>query len=188
MFPFLRSAARAALGQTSHSGVRLTQLPRPGVARPFEDDDAVNDPAQLRIMSRLSMDYVISIYSAILRGSPHDPLDTLILCTVAVANVAHLNTDRQLSHAYAGVDAPEPAEIKRPISRNAVALSLGLPYETARRRVEKLLEAGALVERDGGLIGANEEAQPEMVKAMAEQNAVLLRRLVRQLRDQGIEI
>lgn len=69
-----------------------------------------------------------------------------------------------------------------------MALSLGLPYATARRRVEKLLEAGALVERDGGLIGANEEAQPEMVKAMAEQNAVLLRRLVRQLRDQGIEI
>ena len=148
----------------------------------------VNNPAQLRIMSRLSMDYVISMYSAILRGSEHDPLDTLILCTVAVANVAHLNTDRALSHAYAGFDAPEPAEIKRPISRNAVALSLGLPYETTRRRVERLLAEGALAEIDGGLVGANEAAQPEMVRAMAEQNAILLRRLVRQLRDQGIEV
>jgi hypothetical protein len=142
----------------------------------------------LRIISRLSMDYVVSIYSAILRGSRHDPLDALILCTVAVANVAHLNADRALSQTFAEIDQPEPLEIKRPISRNAVALSLGLPYETARRRIEKLLDQGALLEVEGGLIGANEEASPEMVKAMAEQNAVLLRRMVRSLRDQGVDI
>jgi hypothetical protein len=57
----------------------------------------MNDPAHLRIISRLSMDYVVSIYSAILRGSDHDPLDALLLSTVAVAKVAHLNTDPELS-------------------------------------------------------------------------------------------
>jgi biotin operon repressor len=134
------------------------------------------------------MDYVVSIYSAILRGSQHDPIDALILSTVAVANVAHLNADKALSQAYAGIETPEPQEIKRPISRNAVALSLGLSYETARRRIQKLLNEGALIEADGGLLGANEVANPEMVRAMAEQNAVLLRRLVRQLREQGIEV
>lgn len=148
----------------------------------------MNDPAHLRITSRISMDYVVSIYSAILRGSRHDPIDALVLSTVAVANVAHLNTDRVLSQAYAGLDTPEPQEIKRPISRNAVALSLGLSYETARRRIQKLLDAGALIEVNGGLIGANEQASPAMVKAMAEQNATLLRRLVRQLREHGIEV
>jgi biotin operon repressor len=134
------------------------------------------------------MDYVVSIYSAILRGSRHDPIDALILSTVAVANVAHLNADKGLSQAYAGIETPEPQEIKRPISRNAVALSLGLSYETARRRIQKLLNEGALIEVDAGLLGANEVANPDMVKAMAEQNAVLLRRLVRQLREQGIEV
>jgi biotin operon repressor len=134
------------------------------------------------------MDYVVSIYSAILRGSRHDPIDALILSTVAVANVAHLNADKALSQAYAGIETPEPQEIKRPISRNAVALSLGLSYETARRRIQKLLNEGALIEVDAGLLGANEVANPDMVKAMAEQNAVLLRRLVRQLREQGIEV
>lgn len=148
----------------------------------------MNDASQLRIISRASMDYVVSIYSAILRGSRHDPLDALLLSTVAVANVAHLNSDRALSQAHAGLDQPEPMEIKRPISRNAVALSLGLSYETARRRIQRLLDEGALVEVDGGLVGANEQASPEMVRALAEQNAILLRRLVRQLRDQGIEI
>ena len=148
----------------------------------------MNDPKHLRIISRVSMDYVVSIYSAILRGSRHDPIDALILSTVAVANVAHLNADSSLSQTYAGLETPEPQEIKRPISRNAVALSLGLSYETARRRIQKLLNEGALIETDGGLVGANEVANPDMVKAMAEQNAVLLRRLVRQLREQGIEV
>lgn len=148
----------------------------------------MNDPKHLRIISRASMDYVVSIYSAILRGSQHDPIDALILSTVAVANVAHLNADKALSQAYAGIETPEPQEIKRPISRNAVALSLGLSYETARRRIQKLLNEGALIEADGGLLGANEVANPDMVRAMAEQNAVLLRRLVRQLREQGIEV
>ena len=148
----------------------------------------MNDASQLRIISRASMDYVVSMYSAILRGSRHDPIDALLLSTVAVANVAHLNTDRTLSQAHAGLDQPEPMEIKRPISRNAVALSLGLSYETARRRIQRLLDEGALVEVDGGLVGANEQVSPEVVKALAEQNAILLRRLVRQLREQGIEI
>jgi biotin operon repressor len=107
---------------------------------------------------------------------------------VAVANVAHLNADPELSQVYGGIDAPEPSDIKRPISRNAVALSLGLSYETARRRIQRLLDEGALVESNGGLVGANEQASPEMVLAMAEQNAILLRRLVRQLRDHGVEV
>jgi hypothetical protein len=148
----------------------------------------MNDPAHLRIISRLSMDYVVSIYSAILRGSDHDPLDALLLSTVAVANVAHLNADPELSRTYARMDQPEPVAIKRPISRNAVALSLGLSYETARRRIQKLIEEGALIEVTGGLIGANETTRPEMVKLMAEQNATLLRRLVRSLRDAGVDI
>ena len=148
----------------------------------------MNDPANLRIISRLSMDYVVSIYSAILRGSPHDPIDALLLSVVAVANVAHLTADKAASRAYADLDSPEPMDIKRPISRNAVALSLGLPYETVRRRVQRLLDLGALVEYEGGLVGANERSNPEMVRAMAEQNALLLRRLVRNLRDQGIEV
>jgi hypothetical protein len=148
----------------------------------------MNDPKHLRIISRASMDYVVSIYSAILRGSRHDPIDALILSTVAVANVAHLNADRDLSQAYGSLDTPEPQEIKRPISRNAVALSLGLSYETARRRIQKLINEGALLDVEDGLIGANEQSSPEMVKAMAEQNAILIRRLVRQLRDHGVDV
>ena len=118
----------------------------------------------------------------------HDPLDALILSTVAVANVAHLNADPALSLRYGGIDQPEPMEIKRPISRNAVALSLGLSYETARRRIQKLIDAGSLIDTEDGLVGANEVLNPEMVLAMAKQNATLLRRMVRLMREAGVEI
>lgn len=65
-----------------------------------------------------------------------------------------------------------------------MALSLGLSYDTARRRLQRFLDERALIEVDGGLVGANEQASPEVVRAMAEQNVILLR----QLRDQGIGV
>ena len=148
----------------------------------------MDDPRHIRLISRLSMDYVISIYSAVLRGGTHDPLDALILSTVAVANVAHLSSDLALSLRYGAIDQPEPFEIKRPISRNAVALSLGLSYETTRRRIQKLIDAGALIDTEDGLVGANEVLNPEMVLAMAKQNATLLRRMVRLMREAGVDI
>ncbi|MBP7651412.1 MAG: hypothetical protein KA085_09675 [Phenylobacterium sp.] len=148
----------------------------------------MDDPRHIRLISRLSMDYVISIYSAVLRGGSHDPLDALILSTVAVANVAHLSSDLALSLRYGAIDQPEPFEIKRPISRNAVALSLGLSYETTRRRIQKLIDAGALIDTEDGLVGANEVLNPEMVLAMAKQNATLLRRMVRLMREAGVDI
>ncbi len=134
------------------------------------DHKAVSSAAaadDLRIISRLSMDYVVSIYSAILRGSGHDPIDALLLSVVAVANVAHLNADKTQSRDFADISTPEPMDIKRPISRNAVALSLCLPYETVRRRSQNLIANGALVEIEGGLVGANEQSNPAMVRAMA---------------------
>ena len=121
-------------------------------------------------------------------GSAHDPIDALLLSVVAVANVAHLNADKIRSRAFADIATPEPMDIKRPISRNAVALSLGISYETARRRIQKLIDAGSLLDVEGGLIGANETVNPELVEAMAVQNATLLKRLVRQLRQAGVEI
>lgn len=148
----------------------------------------MDDPRHIRLISRLSMDYVISIYSEVLRRGAHDPLDALILSTVAVANVAYLGADPALSLKYGGIDQPEPVEIKRPISRNAVALSLGMSYETARRRIQKLIDAGSMIDTEEGLLGANETQNPEMVLAMAKQNITLLKRMVRLMREAGVEV
>ena len=84
----------------------------------------------LRPQAKNRNEWVASWATSLTTNPPVSPATT-----VAVANVAHLSADPALSRRYGAIDQPEPFEIKRPISRNAVALSLGLSYETARRRI-----------------------------------------------------
>src|SRR6185295_13738301 len=73
----------------------------------------------------------------IARG-PGQGYDPLILGVVSSASVATVNQDIRLQLAYATVDRPPPDALRRPVSINAIARSLGLPYETVRRRVVTL--------------------------------------------------
>ncbi len=48
-------------------------------------------------------------------------------------------------------DTPPPDEARLPVSRRAIAASVGLPRETVRRKVIELIQKGHLVEVRGGL-------------------------------------
>ncbi|MFN4177355.1 hypothetical protein [Phenylobacterium sp.] len=74
---------------------------------------------------------------------PLDLLDALISVTVTQANVEMLMRDLDLQRTYATCNAPPPDELRRPISINAVAQSLQLPFETVRRRIARLSLFGA---------------------------------------------
>ncbi|WP_309088215.1 hypothetical protein [Phenylobacterium sp.] len=79
-----------------------------------------------------------------------DFLDALIVVAVTQANVELVLRDPALQRAYAAYDAPPPDELRRPISVNALAQSLRLPFETVRRRVSRLVLFGILkVSADG---------------------------------------
>lgn len=67
-----------------------------------------------------------------------DLIDALIMVTVSHANVALISRDPELQRRYATYDCPPPDDLRRPISVNAVAQSLGLPFETVRRRIAKM--------------------------------------------------
>lgn len=67
-----------------------------------------------------------------------DFLDALIILGVTQANVELVMRDPELQRAYATYDAPPPDTLRRPISVNALAQSLRLPFETVRRRVSRL--------------------------------------------------
>lgn len=79
-------------------------------------------------------------------------LDTLLLLAIAQANLAPLSRDPEFQRTYAGLDASPPDEMRRPARVRAIATSLGVPQETARRRVVALAEAGYLAMRDDGVI------------------------------------
>jgi DNA-binding Lrp family transcriptional regulator len=88
---------------------------------------------------------------AIARGR-RDLLDALLLATVIQANEAPVIRQADLQVKYAGADAPLPDGARRPVSINALAGSLRLPFETVRRRVRRLALRRLCRIVDGGVI------------------------------------
>jgi hypothetical protein len=111
-------------------------------SHPFPADSAGQNPPWWRI-GRASIGFLLDIMN-MGRGTG-DVIDPLILSVVLEANVAPINQDPELAARYATLDDPPPEELRRPVSINAVAASLMLPYETVRRRCGRLAESGALL-------------------------------------------
>jgi DNA-binding Lrp family transcriptional regulator len=106
--------------------------------------------ADARLTNRLAMAYLLDAI-AIFRGEEH-LVDALLVSAISQANVAPITRQADLQVAYsAPADAP-PDEMRRPVSMNAIASSLGLPFETVRRRVRGLIGRKVCVAVDGGVI------------------------------------
>ncbi|MFC3068269.1 hypothetical protein [Phenylobacterium soli] len=73
-----------------------------------------------------------------------DLLEPLVFAAIVQANIAPSRNQPERKRLDAAGEAL-PDEIRRPISIYAVANSLALPYETVRRRVLALVEAGRCV-------------------------------------------
>ncbi|MET0272593.1 MAG: hypothetical protein ABW360_06350 [Phenylobacterium sp.] len=74
-------------------------------------------------------------------------LDALLITAIIQANVAPVVRDPGMQRAYGVYDEPPPDELRqaRAVSVNAIATSLRLPYETARRRVAQMARGGLCV-------------------------------------------
>lgn len=101
-------------------------------------------------IGRATLDYILDTI-ALARPYGGDVLDPVITWCVVEANVAPIYQDPVQSGDYATLDAPVPDTLRRPISVNAVAASLHLPFETVRRRVASMTAAGRLVATPRGI-------------------------------------
>jgi hypothetical protein len=110
--------------------------------------------ARTRLASRLSMMLLLDLI-AIARGEGH-VLDTLLASAIIQANVQEILRRADLQLAYSTEDAMPPDELRRPVSMNAVAASLQLPFETVRRRVTAMAKTGFCRFVDGGVIVPSE--------------------------------
>ncbi len=72
------------------------------------------------------------------------------------ANNAPLTRDPEARARYGGLDALAPDGERRPVSINAVAASLGLPFETVRRRIRRLAAEQVCVAVGRGRGGAGQ--------------------------------
>lgn len=76
--------------------------------------------------------------------------DLMVLLNIALANVQRFMRDRVGRDPFlANVGIPQDAIV--PISRRAIARATGLPRETVRRRVDRLIAEGLVVELTGGV-------------------------------------
>lgn len=94
---------------------------------------------KVRIAARLGAHFLLEMQKAL---GGRDITDSLILVATVQANLGPILADVTLQRAYAGADQPPPDHLRRPISVNALASSLSLPFETVRRRVRSLVDAG----------------------------------------------
>jgi DNA-binding Lrp family transcriptional regulator len=127
-------------------GSRQTWTPVEGSTQ----DGIVEDAAIARIVTRLSGEYVLRVLH--LLTADRSVLDALLALAISSANTAHLTPLTEEGRRYASVEAIPPDEARKPISISRIAETLGMPFETARRRVRLLLASGVCVRVDAGVI------------------------------------
>jgi len=117
-----------------------------------------------------------------------DLMLTVVYLAVLSANIQHIPTDSDQARRYGGLDAAVPDSERRPISAHSVALSLGIPYETARRYIGRLIAESRCVRMKGGVIIPDKVANSDLGKDQIRQFYAALRRLLITLRRAGFDL
>lgn len=104
-------------------------------------------------------------------------LDPLLLIAVVEANIAPISQDPVLQRKYGGLDTPPPDELRRPVSINAIAASLGQPFETVRRRLNALAARGECVIGPKGVVVPTARLASEDYRRLAVLRYERVRRL-----------
>lgn len=138
----------------------------------------------IRVAARLANGFALDLIK--LTGFGRDVIDGLLLAAISQANVARITRDPVLQRTYATLDQPPPDHLRRPVSVSAIANSLGLPYETARRRISALIELGALVKVGRGVILPLAPLNSPFYRMAASANFNLLKNLYFRLRAIGL--
>lgn len=122
-------------------------------------------PPRLWRLTRLSLSYLLDQIHLSRNGA--DIVDRLLIAVIVDANLGPVKQDQELQFTYGTLDAASPDQLLRPVSVNAVAQSVGLPFETVRRRIARLVEAGACVAADGGILVPHEALASPQFKMMS---------------------
>ena len=138
---------------------------------------------QLRVLGRISVGFIVDIITVARMGNEF--LDTLITVAIVQANLTPLAADPGLQHAYGDYDAPPPDDLRRPVSVNAVAASLKLPYETVRRRVAALAKGPGFELTPHGVVVSGALVNSPQHREMLDANYALVRAFYQRLRGLG---
>jgi hypothetical protein len=116
----------------------------------WQEDGAGDVADRDRAVAHLSFDFVLDMAGQGIAGLK--PLESLLMMAVNQANIAPLTRDSAARSRYGALGAPAPDEERRPVSVRAVAASMQLPYETARRQIKRLQALGVCVVSEAGVV------------------------------------
>lgn len=145
----------------------------------------LSESERAKIIARLIHRFMLTIIGEGLRDATLDPIDHVLALVIGTANLSHIDSNPESCRQNAG--RVEPDELRHGVSRGAIARSLSMPAETVRRRLNSLIEAKILIERDDGIILAADNplgigASQELWNFHARQ----FERLLRELRLRGV--
>jgi len=141
-----------------------------------------------KVVSQASVRFVIKFMREAMKAYSTvglDPTDYLIVIAIDTQNVAHIHNDPNISLRYAGFI--EPDWMRRGVSRAAISRITQIPLETARRRINQLIEKGILAKRRDGVIMpvANRIAVQSRIGKMRI-NAKLVEQLIEDLKVRDV--
>lgn len=96
----------------------------------------------------------LAFFNAMRDTAGLEPDDLLIYCTVIAASIQRRLRDREEHDVHTGELAISETNF-RPISRRAVAEATGLSRELVRRKINRMIEDGLLVEDSRGVKTVN---------------------------------
>jgi DNA-binding Lrp family transcriptional regulator len=137
----------------------------------------------LRFALRAANAFIVDML-AVCRGG-RDFTDALIMTTLVQCNSAPLAGDHELQIRYAAFESPPPISVLRPISINAIATSLGLPFETVRRRTKALIVEGVCEAVPEGIRFREEALVSPEQRRMVDQTYAMARTLYQRMRRAG---
>ncbi|MEJ0040965.1 MAG: hypothetical protein WDM81_01470 [Rhizomicrobium sp.] len=115
----------------------------------------------------------------------HDYEAAVLFLTISNRNSEKVMNDPKLRYAYGSYQTTIPPEHTLLINRMALARATGLPRETVRRKVAKLIAKGWVIELEGGLRARPDLNRHRTYIASLEPQAQNLRRLFGMLLSAG---
>lgn len=157
--------------------------------RPGSSDRPVQADHQIaRVVTRLSVSFILRALLAAAAPFGGDVMLAVVTWGIMAANVEHIDHPTHGEGDYHGLDLDVPDDRRRPISILALAQSLGLPYETTRRYVNRLLDMGVCQRTLRGVIVTGSALAAEGHDRALLANVGNLRRLLKDLRRLGINL
>ena len=156
--------------------------PEPQIPEP---QSAARDHPYSRLIAHFVAEFILRSAEGISEVFEHDYEAAILFLMISNRNSEKAMNDPKLREQYASYKTTIPPEHSLLVSRMALARATGLPRETVRRKVTKLIEKGWIIELPGGL-----RARPDLNRhadyvRTLEPQAQNLRRLFTMLLSSG---